>query len=234
MNKELLFRAQRVAALVFAVFLVLHLGAVAASLGGADGFDTGVRATRAVYGYLPLELLLLAALLLHIGVSIYIWKRRPPGARRTFTQQLQSWAALLLLVFIGGHVLFLRIAPAVWHFTADYMYLWMAYRIWPTLFVPLYLLLAVAGAYHLFFGLRQFALRRPEKTWHRVALAVVVGFFIVVTLRLPFLAPQRELSDAELHQYLAPYAKFTPWLIDMADEHPFIRRYEGLPPLTDD
>lgn len=232
MNREFLFRAQRTGALIFAVFLVLHLAAVSAGLFGAAAFDTGIRATRAIYGYLPLELVLLAAVLVHAGVSLSIWWKRPPDAKRTFTQEVQTWSSFLVLFFIGGHVLFLRVAPALWDFTADFEYVWLSYRIWPTLFVPLYFLLVTAGAYHLAFGLRQFALRKPERLWHRVALGAIVVFFAIVAIRLPGVAARRELSDVELRKYLTPYQTFTPWLIDMGEEHPLIRRYQGKPPLS--
>jgi hypothetical protein len=234
MNRELLYRGQRVGALVFAVFLVLHLAAVSASLWGAGAFDTAVAATHAVYGYWPLELVLLAAALWHLGVSAWIWWQRPPGAKRGLTQQLQTWSSFAVAGFILGHVLFLRVAPAVWNFTPDFAYVWLGYEIWPTLFVPLYFLLGTAGAYHLAYGLRQYALRKAERPWHRVVLALVAAFFVAVTVHLPLVPAPRPLGDDELKTYLKPFATFTPWLIGMGEDHPLIRRYQGKPPLVEE
>jgi hypothetical protein len=133
-----------------------------------------------------------------------------------------------LLIFLIGHVTFLRIAPAWLDFTPRFDYLWTSYRIWPTLFAPYYLLFGVAGAFHLAYGLRQ-GLRKREGRLMMAVYGLLVGWMFVVGVRLPALDATPP-DDTTLQKYLKPYETFTPWLIDMGEEHDLVRRYQGKPP----
>lgn len=233
MTPAALRRVQRASALVFSIFVAVHLAAVAASLLGAAAFDRALALSRYVYGWLPVEGVLAAALLAHAGASLVLWWRRPPDLPRPLTAQLQTYAGFALLAFIGGHVAFMRIAPALEGFKADALYLQTGFEIWPTLFVPYYLALAAAGAFHLAYGVRFYFGRGPERTPQRTIYLALTVFCLVVAWRLPKMQPAATLDDARLRRYLAPFATLTPWLIDMGDEHPLVRRYQGRPPHGD-
>lgn len=233
MTPATLRKIQRLSALIFSVFLAVHLAAVAASLFGAGTFDRALELSRKLYGRLPVEIALGGALLAHAAASLVLWWRRPPDLPRPLTAQLQTYAGFALLAFIAGHVAFMRVAPAFEGFQADYLYLWTAFEIWPTLFVPYYLALAAAGAFHLAYGLRFYLGRGPERALQRGVYVALTLLFLIVAWRLPGLVPPAALDDARLRRYLAPYQTLTPWLIDMGEEHPLIRRYQGKPPLSD-
>lgn len=224
-----LYRIQIASAVVFALFLAVHLASVTAGLWGAGAFDSAISAVRPLYRNWPVEVLLLTALLAHTGVSLYFWWRRPPGAPRRTTAQLQTLAGFVLLVFVVGHVTFLRVAPALYGFEPAFSYLWTSLRIWPTLFVPYYILFGVAGAFHLVYGLRQAAGIRQTKGFFAVYLLAAVWMF-AVGVRLPMLDTTPP-DNAQLRQYLKPFETFTPWLIDMGEDHPLVRQYLGKEPL---
>lgn len=232
MTPATLRKVQRVSALIFAVFLAVHLTAVAASLFGAEAFDRAIALTRTLYGRLAVEVPLALAVVAHAAASVVLWLRRPADLPRRPTAQLQSYAGFALLAFVAGHVAFMRVAPAFQGFQADYLYLWTAFEIWPTLFVPYYLALAAAGAFHLAYGLRFYFGRGPERGLQRAAFAGLTALMLAAAWQLPRLQPAAELDDARLRRYLAPFATLTPWLIDMGEEHPLMRRYQGKAPLN--
>lgn len=232
MTPATLRRIQRRSALIFSAFVAIHLAAVAASLFGAAAFDRAVALSRNLYGWLPIELVLAGALLAHAAASLVLWLRRPPDMPRPLTAHLQTYAGFAILAFIAGHVAFMRLAPAFEGFEADYLYLWTAFEIWPTLFVPYYLALAAAGVFHLAYGLRFYLGRGPERAVQRGVYLALTVLFLIVAWRLPRLEPPAGLDDARLKRYLTPYQTLTPWLIDMGEEHPLVRRYQGKPPLN--
>ena len=127
-----------------------------AALGPAV-FDAAQGQLRAVYQVAPIEVALVGApLLLHIVTSVWRGVRRrrlgqpQPRAVRT---RLQRYSAVVLLVFIVGHVVATRGASLVYEvwpgFDAiAFTMLWV-----PAYFFPYYALFAVAALYHLIHGL---------------------------------------------------------------------------------
>lgn len=222
-----LYRAQRLSALVFSGFLALHLFAVSGALFSAAVFDRLLDATRLLYGYLPVELGLLFALVIHVGASLILWKRRPVDAPRPLGTQVQSIAGFLLLVSIGGHVAATRILPAMSGFQADATYVWIALAIWPTFFVPYYAALGVAGALHLLYGLRFLLGKKPVPHWHLIAVLVVSAIFLAVPVRI-LVEPRAEPTPDEIRLYLEPFDRGIPWLMGAADEHPYVIQYRQM------
>jgi succinate dehydrogenase/fumarate reductase cytochrome b subunit len=222
--KRALVTVQRWSAAYFAVFLTIHLVTVLGSLGGAERFDALLGLSRLLYGHLPVELFLLAAVLAHMGASVRLWWQRPAGSSRPWGPTLHTFAGFLLVAFIGGHVLFTRILPEVAGFVPDFGYIRIALSIWPTFFVPYYALLGAAGAYHLLYGIAILLRKPPRRRWPLFAAAAVIFTWVpVAMLREPV-----EYSDLQISQYLAPYELATPWLLEAASLHPHVKRYRSM------
>lgn len=225
MNRRTWCWGQKVSALIFAVFLTVHLLNVGSVLGGWATYEAVLSLARAIYAWPPVELVLASALIAHVIASLSLWKARPSGLSRPWVTQVTSLAGFLILLFIPGHVIFMRIAPPVFGFVPNFDYLWVALQIWPTLFISIYALLGTAGAYHLLYGLKQFSggglMRRG---WAVLCIGVSLLFLVVP---VQWYRAHRSLSEEEIVRYLEPYAKFTPWLVDAAEEHPYIRLYRA-------
>ena len=112
---------------------------------------------RAVYQVPPIEVARVGApLLLHIVTSVWrVVRRRRLGQpqSRAVRTRLQRYSAVVLLVFIVGHVVATRGASLVYEvwpgFDAiAFTMLWV-----PAYFIPYYALFAVAALYHLIHGL---------------------------------------------------------------------------------
>ncbi len=216
------FRLQRAAALVFAVFLSLHLMNALLLLGGPVLFERFLTTVRPLYQNIVVEIILLAGLIVHVAASIVLWRRRPDTARRSLGQQIQTWAGLIVLLFVPGHILFLRVLPAVYGFKPDFDFLWMAMEIWPTLFLPYYAVFGAAAAFHLAWGALLFFKKRRETVLHYAVYSIVGLLFLSMSIRVATSKPSPDMNDEKIARYLEPYQDFTPWLVDMADRHPFI------------
>lgn len=142
---------------LFAVFLLAHLVNQMVAVAGQAAYD-GVQAQlRAVYHVPLIEVVLVAApLVVHIAVSVLRMVRRRrrgqtavPAART----RLQRWSAVVLLVFIAGHVFATRgsslLAGVFPGFDAvAFTMVWM-----PAFFIPYYAVFAISALYHAVHGL---------------------------------------------------------------------------------
>lgn len=149
--------AQAASGALFAVFLLAHLVNQMVAAAGQAAYD-GVQAQlRGVYHVPAIEVALVAApLVVHIAASVLRMLRRrrrgQPGPTATRTR-LQRWSAVVLLVFIGGHVfatrgssLLMQVFPGF-----DAIAFTMVWQ--PAYFIPYYTLFSVAALYHAVHGL---------------------------------------------------------------------------------
>jgi hypothetical protein len=228
MKNATLYKLQKRSALVFAVFLTLHLSNAAALLGGPAFFDRFQRVAHAIYGHWIIEFVLLGAIVAHAAAALVLWKRRPVTAKRPPEAQLQTLAGFALLLFIPGHLYFTRLAAQWFEYVPDHLYLAVTASIWPTLLIPYYMVFGVAGSYHLLHGLKRF-LRPGKLRWPLMAVYGAASLVLIASaVAVLAYKPLREPTDSELVKYLSPFAVATPWLIDMADENPYVVRYQAL------
>ncbi|MDH3643444.1 MAG: hypothetical protein OES38_15180 [Gammaproteobacteria bacterium] len=133
--------------LLFAVFVAVHLANTWLAAFGPGAYDGVQGALRTVYQFMPLEALLLAALLVHIVVGVMRIVTEP---RRTLDLRgkLHRYAGFFLLVVIAGHVLAVR-GPS-WFFDVYPAFAGLAFSLdyLPGYFYPYYFLLGMAGFYH--------------------------------------------------------------------------------------
>lgn len=144
---RLLKKAQALSGLVFAAFLVLHLLNTWLAALGPAAYDGAQQELRTVYQALAVEVVVLAALLIHIGVGvarILIEPKRSLSLRA----RLHRYAGFFMMLVIGGHILAVR-GPS-WFFDVHPGFAGLAFSIAavPGYFYPYYFLLALAGFYH--------------------------------------------------------------------------------------
>ena len=138
--------------LLFAAFVLVHLLNTWLAALGPGAYD-GVQALlRNGYQWLPVEAVLLAALVVHIVVGIMRIASEP---RRTLTlrSRIHRYTGFFLMVVIVGHVLAVR-GPS-WFFDVYPGFAGLAFTIdyLPGYFYPYYLLLGMAGFYHALNGI---------------------------------------------------------------------------------
>jgi len=133
--------------LLFAVFVAVHLMNTWLAAFGAGWYDGVQGILRNAYQLVPVEALLLAALMVHIVVGIMRIRLEP---RRTLNlrARLHRYAGFFLMVVIAGHVLAVR-GPS-WFFDVYPGFAGLAFSIdyLPGYFYPYYFLLGMAGFYH--------------------------------------------------------------------------------------
>jgi succinate dehydrogenase/fumarate reductase cytochrome b subunit len=171
--------------ILFAAFVAVHLVNTWLGALGPSIYDGVQGVLRNAYQWLPLEALLLAALLVHIVVGIMRIASEP---KRTLTlrSRLHRYAGFLLLVVIVGHVLAVR--GSSWFFDVYPGFAGLAFSIdyLPGYFYPYYFLLGMAGFYHALNGVGIAAGRLGLRPWigslSTRAVAIASGFAGVAML----------------------------------------------------
>lgn len=149
--------AQAASGALFAVFLLAHLVNQMVAVAGQAAYD-GVQAQlRGVYHVPAIEVALVAApLVVHVAASVLRMIRRrrrgQPGATATRTR-LQRWSAVVLLVFIGGHVFATRGSSLVMGVFPGFDAIAFTMVWQPAYFIPYYAVFASAALYHMVHGL---------------------------------------------------------------------------------
>ena len=143
----MLKKLQAATGVIFFIFVLLHLFNTWLAAFGADAYDGFQAAARAGYQFLPVEILLLAALATHLVVGItriVVEPRRSLNARAKW----HRYAGIFLAVFIVGHIFAVR-GPS-WFFDIYPGFEGLAFSIdyAPWYFFPYYFLLGLAGFYH--------------------------------------------------------------------------------------
>jgi succinate dehydrogenase/fumarate reductase cytochrome b subunit len=150
-------RLQAGSGLALAAFLFFHLLALVASAFGPGLYDAVQTRTRLAYTWWPIELGLLLALSLHLGIGLHVAvKRRRSGIaewRRAPTRvRWQRYTAYFLALVMVGHIAATRL-PELMYGTAP-GFAGVNFTMWylPLLFYPYYLALALAGLFHMVNG----------------------------------------------------------------------------------
>lgn len=150
-----LARIQAVSGLVFATFLVLHLGNTLAALFGQTAYDAVQGALRSYYQARVIEVGLLGAAVVHGAAGLMRWKRRPParsGTPAPWRLRLHRWSGYYLMIAFAGHVLATRSPHWFYGTPVDFSFVTFSLDAWPAVFYPYYVGLFASGAYHVVHG----------------------------------------------------------------------------------
>jgi succinate dehydrogenase/fumarate reductase cytochrome b subunit len=157
-SEKALIRVQAVSGLVFATFLVLHLGNLASATFGQPAYDWYMAKARGYYQLAPVELVgVVGAALVHMaaGVARILRRRarRADGVSKPphWRVRLHRYSGYYLMAAFVGHVIATRGPGLVGH-AADFSFLTLSLETAPYFFYPYYVLFAASGFYHLGHG----------------------------------------------------------------------------------
>jgi succinate dehydrogenase/fumarate reductase cytochrome b subunit len=148
--------AQSVSGLMFAGFLLLHLANQMSAVLGASTYDRVQGELRSAYRLPFVELtLVLLPLGVHIGLAgAAMWRReRRQVAAPTLPARLHRWTGHVLLLLVVGHVAATRLPAVLDGVEPTFAGVAFTFRWMPLWFWPYYSVLALAGWYHLLYGL---------------------------------------------------------------------------------
>jgi len=140
-------KSQAVSGIIFSTFLALHLLNTLFAVSGPDAYDGVQQLFRLIYQFMPIEVIILAALILHILTGLFrIFtepKRQLSGRAR-----LHRYTGFFLMLVIGGHITAVR--GASWFFDVYPGFAGLAFSVQalPLYFYPYYFLLGLTGFYH--------------------------------------------------------------------------------------
>ena len=164
----ILKKLQAGSGLIFAVFLLLHLiNTWAASL-GALAYDSLQQLLRSAYQSALIEVLILAALGVHIvsGISRILIE---PKRVLTTRARWHRYAGFFLLLVMAGHITAVRGASWFYGVYPEFAGLAFSMAAVPGYFYPYYFLLGVAGFYHGANGVG-IALNRLDWSWPNLVI----------------------------------------------------------------
>lgn len=183
-----LVRTQALSGLLFSVFLVVHLFNTALAALGPQTYDGFQRAARAGYQFAPLEVLVLGALLVHVGCGVarMVQRRGQPKAPVSAETRAHRWSAYFLLTFFVGHIVATRGASFFYGVFPGFEGVAFTFRWVPAYFWPYYSLLFITGAVHLVIGVKRAlpALKLGATPWPRSSRAVLISCTLVAVLGL--------------------------------------------------
>ena len=143
---------QAASGMLFALFLAVHLLNTWAAVAGPRAYEGLQRVLAFVYQAPVLEWLILGAVLVHAGCAVVRWRTERRG-KLPWRARLHRYAGIFLIVFIAGHVTAVRFLPAAFGIRTGFDGIAFSLEFLPGYFYPYYLLLGLAGAYHLMNGL---------------------------------------------------------------------------------
>lgn len=185
------------------IYVVLHLWTNLSAWGGPVAFNTTLQASRHHPAFLVLELLLGAAILIHLTIGIRLILRWRPNTARvpTFSNlkfTLQRLSGLGLALFLVAHLINARIMPALdGRGVEDYCGLREAY-LHHKATLPVYILGLLGIAFHLANGLWTFCLTWGFTVTPRSQRVVQTLSFVVFVALLA-------LSAAVLYGFMQPW-----------------------------
>lgn len=182
-RERALIKVQAASGALFALFLAAHLFNQMFAAFGPAAYDALQGELRRAYHTPVVELALVAApLVVHIVVSAWRMVRRRRAGRRAppaVRARLQRYTAIVLLVFIVGHVAATRGASLVYDVFPGFDALAYTMVWWFGYFFPYYLVFSVAALYHLLnglaLGLPRVGLRGGPRSARVVAAAWAAG-----------------------------------------------------------
>lgn len=210
-NRSLL-QVQAASGLLFALFLFVHLCNQMLAALGASAYNDAQRVLRRGYQAPVLEIVLvIIPMLVHAVAGILrIWRRRQaPRGPVTTAARLHRISGIVLLIFFVGHVVATRGASLLYGIFPEFAGIAFTLRWIPAYFWPYYTSFALAGLYHLVYGL-SVALPvlglRGGAGLRRPLLLVPVVSALGLALFLGLLGQGGVLADVG-HPELTPYAR---------------------------
>lgn len=201
-NNPQLARVQAVSGLLFSLFALVHLTNTALAVLGADLYDGFQSSARGIYQWPPLELALVAALIVHVVSGVLRMRgRRGSKARPPLRLRLHRYAAYYLALFVFGHMAATRLPALLADAPPFFGGVSFSMSFVPWFFYPYYALLGIAGLYHLFYGvpvaLGVLGVHAPQ--WIRRGpgfwLPVGAGALVIVMALLAFGGLLYEIDD---------------------------------------
>ncbi len=181
----MLKKLQATTGVIFAGFLALHLINTWLAATGPDTYDAVQGLLRALYQFVAVEALLLAALAVHVVVGILRIVQEPKRVLSLRSRMHRS-AGFFLVFVVAGHVLAVR-GPS-WFFDVYPGFAGLAFSLefLPGYFYPYYFLLGLAGFYH---GLNGLSIATGRLGWRvpvtprlLAATTAVAGVLMVAAL----------------------------------------------------
>lgn len=230
---RVLAKIQALSGLVFATFLVLHLGNTLAAVFGQATYDALQGVLRSYYQGRIVEGVLLAAAVVHGAAGLLRWKQRPPArssSRAPWRLRLHRWSGYYLMIAFTGHVLATRSPDWFYGTPVDFSFVTFSLDALPGLFYPYYAGLFASGAYHLIHGsamavrvVRRRAAGGPAESSARTLAAIArsrwvatacvmlaVGAVLALGGRLFVVDTHRFAEYRALYERIAP-AALLPW-----------------------
>ena len=201
-NNPKLAQVQAVSGLLFSVFALVHLVNTALAILGADLYDGFQSSARGIYQWPPLELALVATLIVHIASGVLRMRgRRGSRAKPPLRLRLHRYAAYYLALFVFGHMAATRLPALLADAPPFFGGVSFSMHFMPWFFYPYYGLLGIAGLYHLFYGVpvalgvlgvaAPQSIRRGPGFW----LPVGTGALVIVIALLGFGGLLYEIDD---------------------------------------
>jgi succinate dehydrogenase/fumarate reductase cytochrome b subunit len=198
--------AQSLSGVVFAAFLLLHLLNQMSAVLGASAYDRVQGTLRSGYQIPPVEIaLILLPLGIHMGIAVVTMLRRSRKDRPVMTlpARLHRWSGRLLLLIVVGHAAATRLPAVLDGVVPDFAGVAFTFRWVPLWYWPYYSLLALAGWYHLLYGLAmalpQIGLRRAS--WllapRRWGTVFVVGAVALLAAVICFGSTDESVMESE-------------------------------------
>ena len=167
------------------LYVVFHLTNVAAAALGDDYFDRFMNWGRTVYHQPLVELLLATAIVIHCVTSVINFLLySPPWNKLPLLLRVHKFSGFFLLVIIFIHVTFTRVLPMMEGYESSFKdVLFTVYWV-PIVFLPYYVLYALAGIIHTMLGtvqIFQYAVRfSSERAKFQFLSILGIGFFAAV------------------------------------------------------
>jgi succinate dehydrogenase/fumarate reductase cytochrome b subunit len=161
--------AQSLSGVAFAAFLLLHLANQLSAILGPSAYDRVQNQLRSGYQIPVVELgLILLPLVIHmgLGVATMLRRRTEEPLALTLPARLHRWSGRFLLLIVAGHVAATRMPAVLDGVVPDFAGVAFTFRWLPLWYWPYYSLFALAGWYHLLYGL---AITLPRMGLRRAA-----------------------------------------------------------------
>ena len=224
---------QGASALVFSVFLVLHMINAALGVMGREAYDGFQEKARRLYQNPIGEAITIGSIVVHLGASFARWYQRPTGKSlpsETVSRKLHRYGGYFMACIIVPHIFATRLEEH----SPDYSGLAYVCRhpLWRMMLIPYFMVYTVAGALHLFLGLpTAFKYIGWYKVGRRIqgvpmvlcCLAAIAAVEIGVAGIAGWIYPPNEdysdhpfaqtyiKMEAQLWSYLQPYLSSKPW-----------------------
>lgn len=150
-----LAKIQAISGLVFSLFVFLHLVNTALAALGPEAYNGFQRAIRPIYQQPLIEVfVVLTPLVVHIVAGVLRVRARPStrGAKVPPRLRWHRYSGYFLAFFVFGHIAATRLPSLLRDAYPEFMGVAYTFQFAPYYFYPYYVLLALAGLYHMLHG----------------------------------------------------------------------------------